>query len=240
MVNNTLVAEVIGYLASAGMVVTFFFKNIKRIRLIGAVACTLFVAYGLLIAAYPLVAANLIIVAINLTYLLRRGSRAGSDGAAGGEPQLAFLRQAIRLAAQNVDEQGGGPFGAVVVKDGQVVAAAANHVTTANDPTAHAEVNAIREACRRLGTFDLSGCDIYASCEPCPMCLAAIYWARISRIYYAGNRHDAELAGFDDSFIYDELGKPREQRKVPLVALLRSEGKAPLEQWRKAAGKVRY
>jgi tRNA(Arg) A34 adenosine deaminase TadA len=151
-----------------------------------------------------------------------------------------FLREAIRLADENIDTQGGGPFGAVVVKDGAIIARAANTVTTGNDPTAHAEVNAIREACRQLDTFDLSGCEIFCSCEPCPMCLSAIYWARIRKIYYAGNRFDAQEAGFDDSFIYDELKRAPEARKIPIVALLGDEGAAPLRRWRTTEEKTHY
>jgi tRNA(Arg) A34 adenosine deaminase TadA len=154
--------------------------------------------------------------------------------------QEAFMREAIRLASQNVKTQGGGPFGAVIVKEEKIIAAAANHVTTANDPTAHAEVNAIREACKKLNTFDLSGCEIYASCEPCPMCLAAIYWARIDKIYYAGNRHDAEIAGFDDSFIYDELNKNPENRTIPIIELIHDEGLSPLQEWQKCEDRMDY
>ncbi len=156
------------------------------------------------------------------------------------EQQEIFMREAILLASQNVDSQNGGPFGAVVVKDGVVVGAAANHVTTHNDPTAHAEVNAIREACKKLNTFDLSGCEIYASCEPCPMCLSAIYWARINKVYYAANRYDAQQAGFDDSLIYDELGKPMEQRGLQIVEMLPGEGKTPLKKWSDTVEKTKY
>ncbi|MDR1112343.1 MAG: nucleoside deaminase [Bacteroidales bacterium] len=156
------------------------------------------------------------------------------------EQQQAFMREAIRLASQNVETQGGGPFGAVVVKEGKIIAAAANHVTTANDPTAHAEINAIREACKRLNTFDLQGCEIYASCEPCPMCLASIYWAHIDKIYYAGTRHDAEMAGFGDSFIYNELAKSMEERTVPIIKLLHDEGVTPLQKWQECTNRVEY
>lgn len=156
------------------------------------------------------------------------------------EQQKNFMREAILLASQNIDKQGGGPFGAVVVKDGVVIAAAANHVTTHNDPTAHAEVNAIREACQKLNTFDLSDCEIYASCEPCPMCLSAIYWARIDKVYYAADRYDAQDAGFDDSLIYDELSTPVENRKLRIVQMLPSEGKVPMEKWKETEGKIKY
>ncbi|MDR0729741.1 MAG: nucleoside deaminase [Prevotellaceae bacterium] len=151
-----------------------------------------------------------------------------------------FLRDAIELADENITQQGGGPFGAVIVKDGAVVARAVNTVTTGNDPTAHAEVNAIRAACRALNTFDLSGCTIYCSCEPCPMCLAAVYWARIERIYYAGTRIDAQEAGFDDSFIYEELERPLPERKIPIVQQLGDEGAKPLQRWKRTENKTHY
>jgi tRNA(Arg) A34 adenosine deaminase TadA len=154
--------------------------------------------------------------------------------------QEVFMREAIRLASQNVEVQGGGPFGAVIVKEGTIIATATNHVTTANDPTAHAEVNAIREACKKLNTFDLSGCEIYASCEPCPMCLASIYWARIDKIYYAGNRYDAKAAGFDDSFIYDELNKQPKSRMIPVIELLHDEGIKPLQEWQECRNRTDY
>jgi tRNA(Arg) A34 adenosine deaminase TadA len=151
-----------------------------------------------------------------------------------------FLREAIRLAEENISKQGGGPFGAVIVKDGEIIASAANTVTTGNDPTAHAEVNAIRAACKKLNTFDLSGCEMYASCEPCPMCLSAIYWARIGKIYYAGDRFDAQAAGFDDSFIYEELAQPLAQRKIPITCELHEEGQKPLQRWTTTEDKTRY
>ena len=128
-----------------------------------------------------------------------------------------FMREAIRLAVENVKQGTGGPFGAVVVKEGKIIAACANTVTPDCDPTAHAEVNAIREACRELDTFQLGGCEIYASCEPCPMCLGAIYWARPSRVYYASTKEDAALAGFDDSLIYKEIALPEADRSIPFL-----------------------
>ena len=146
---------------------------------------------------------------------------------------------AIGLADESV-EHGGGPFGAVVVKDGQVVACGANSVTRDNDPTAHAEVNAIREACRRLGCFSLAGCELYTSCEPCPMCLAAIYWAGIERIYYANTRKDAAEIGFDDDFLYEELGKRLEERSVPIRAMLRDEALHTFRRWSEKEDKVEY
>ncbi|MDR2361199.1 MAG: nucleoside deaminase [Prevotellaceae bacterium] len=151
-----------------------------------------------------------------------------------------FLRDAIELADENITQQGGGPFGAVIVKDGTVIARAVNTVTTGNDPTAHAEVNAIRAACRALDTFDLSGCTIYCSCEPCPMCLAAVYWARIDKIFYAGTRVDAQDAGFDDSFIYEELERPLSERKIPIIQQLGDEGAKPLQRWKSTENKIHY
>lgn len=142
------------------------------------------------------------------------------------------MRQAVSLACANV-AQGGGPFGAVIVRDGVVVATGVNRVTSLHDPTAHAEVQAIRAAALRLGTHDLSGCEIYASCEPCPMCLGAIYWANLDRVYYAGSTADAARAGFDDSEIYDELRRPAPERRVPAERLLPEEGEAPFEAWRR-------
>ncbi|MBK6966444.1 MAG: nucleoside deaminase [Bacteroidales bacterium] len=131
------------------------------------------------------------------------------------EDQKLFMAEAIKLARQNISNGNGGPFGAVVVKDGIIIAKGSNHVTTWNDPTAHAEVVAIREACLKLGYFQLDGCDIYCSCEPCPMCLGAIYWARPDRIFYAAAREDAAKAGFDDEFIYRELGMTPDSRSIP-------------------------
>ncbi|MBR1838276.1 MAG: nucleoside deaminase [Bacteroidaceae bacterium] len=150
-----------------------------------------------------------------------------------------FMRQAIRLSAESV-ANGGGPFGAVVVKDGKVIAGRSNSVTLDNDCTAHAEVNAIREACRVLGTFDLSGCDIYTSCEPCPMCLGAIYWAHISRIFYAADRSDAAAVNFDDDFIYQELDKPLSQRSTPLIPILRDEALKTFQAWEAKSDKTAY
>ncbi len=142
-----------------------------------------------------------------------------------------FLRKAIALAREGMTTGQGGPFGAVVVKDGHIVGQGCNQVTSANDPTAHAEVVAIRDACQNLGTFQLVGCTLYASCEPCPMCLGAIYWARPTRIVYGAFHTDAAEAGFDDQFIYNELGKPREQRHIPMKQFLRSEADAVFQEW---------
>ncbi|MBQ1653920.1 MAG: nucleoside deaminase [Bacteroidales bacterium] len=150
-----------------------------------------------------------------------------------------FMRLAIEKSLESVDN-GGGPFGAVVVKDGEVVAVASNSVTLDNDPTAHAEVNAIRMACKKLGTFDLSGCEIYASCEPCPMCLASIYWARIGKLYYANTKVDADKIGFSDSFIYEEFAKPESERSIKVVKMLRNEAIKAFENWEKKEDKVDY
>ncbi len=155
------------------------------------------------------------------------------------EQDKAFMREAIRLANESVN-RGGGPFGAVIVKDGEVIAGNSNSVTIDNDPTAHAEVNTIREACRRLGTFDRSGCTIYTSCEPCPMCLGAIYWARISRIFYGNNRKDARDIDFADDFIYEELDRPMDQRTVPIIPLLRNEALHTFRLWEAKSDKTEY
>jgi guanine deaminase len=151
-----------------------------------------------------------------------------------------FMEQAIALATENVTSGRGGPFGAVVVRDGKVVASAANKVTATNDPTAHAEIVAIREACASLGTFVLSGCEIYTSCEPCPMCLAAIYWSRLDAIFYGNTAADAAWAGFDDAFLYDEAKKPLDQRSIPTVNLLRERAISSFEAWREYAGRIDY
>ncbi|MBR6002715.1 MAG: nucleoside deaminase [Bacteroidales bacterium] len=155
------------------------------------------------------------------------------------EKDKEFMREAIRLSARSV-ETGGGPFGAVIVKDGRIVAGSSNSVTIDNDPTAHAEVNCIRKACKALGTFDLSGCDIYTSCEPCPMCLGAIYWAHLDRIFYANNRKDAAEIDFDDDFIYEEIVKPLGERKTPVIPVLRNEALAVFAAWKDKADKIEY
>ena len=155
------------------------------------------------------------------------------------EQDKEFMRQAIRLANESV-ERGGGPFGAVIVKDGEIVAGSSNSVTIDNDPTAHAEVNTIREACRKLRTFDLSGCTIYTSCEPCPMCLGAIYWARISKIFSGNTRKDARDIQFADDFIYEELERPLSERTVPIVPLLRAEALHTFRLWTEKTDKTEY
>jgi guanine deaminase len=151
-----------------------------------------------------------------------------------------FMRMAISLSEQNVTKALGGPFGAVIVKDGKVIAKSANKVTTSLDPTAHAEVAAIRIASKKIRSFDLSGCVIYASCEPCPMCLSAIYWARIDAIYYANTKTDAENIGFDDSFIYDEISRPREKRKLPIRRILAQEALHAFNLWEASDMKTGY
>jgi tRNA(Arg) A34 adenosine deaminase TadA len=152
----------------------------------------------------------------------------------------AFMQEAIRRATENVRDGLGGPFAAVVVKDGRVIAAGANSVTATNDPTAHAEVTAIREACRELGTFQLTGCEIYTSCEPCPMCLGAIYWARPDRVFYAATASDAAAAGFDDSFIYEELKRAQADRRIPLEPMMREAGLEPFREWTQKNDRIRY
>ena len=142
-----------------------------------------------------------------------------------------FLREAIQLARTGMTTGEGGPFGAVIVKEGKIVGQGCNRVTSTNDPTAHAEVVAIRDACHNLGTFQLTGCTLYASCEPCPMCLGAIYWARPDRIVYGAVHTDAAEAGFDDQFIYEEIDKPREQRHIPMYECLRHEATAVFGEW---------
>jgi len=151
-----------------------------------------------------------------------------------------FLKQAIDLAVENVRTGSGGPFGALVVKGGEVISTGTNRVTTSNDPTAHAEVSAIRAACQKLGSFQLDGCEVYTSCEPCPMCLGALYWARVKAFYFAGDKDDAARGQFDDSFIYTELNKPVEGRTIPGYRLLPADGFRPFDEWLKSQNKVPY
>ncbi len=151
-----------------------------------------------------------------------------------------FMRIAIQLSTQNVLQSLGGPFGAVVVKDGKLIAKSANKVTFSNDPTAHAEVSAIRLACKKLKTFDLSGCVVYTSCEPCPMCLGALYWARVESIYYGNTKQDAAAINFDDKFIYEELDKPIEKRSLPIKQLLRDEAQQAFKLWEQSVMKTTY
>ena len=151
----------------------------------------------------------------------------------------SFMREAIKLSAESV-RSGGGPFGAVIVRNGEIIARGENRVTVCNDPTAHAEVSAIREAAARMGTYDLSGCEIYSSCEPCPMCLGALYWARLDRLYYAGTRADAANVGFDDAHIYEELPLDPSQRELPTESLLREEAQRVFAAWAEKADKKEY
>ena len=155
-----------------------------------------------------------------------------------GNPE--YMKRAIALATENVTSGRGGPFGAVVVRAGEVIATGVNLVTATNDPTAHAEVTAIRSACKELGSFQLTGCDVYTSCEPCPMCLAALYWSRCDRIYYANTAADAADAGFDDSFLYGEMNRPVEARRLPMVRLLGDEAIASFEAWKQQGARVEY
>ncbi|HEV3308347.1 MAG TPA: nucleoside deaminase [Candidatus Sulfotelmatobacter sp.] len=150
------------------------------------------------------------------------------------------MARAIQLSIENVNSGRGGPFGAVVVKDGTIIAEAANQVTSTNDPTAHAEVLAIREACKKLGVFDLDRCEIYTSCEPCPMCLGAIYWARLSCVFFANADADASKIGFDDSLIYSEIARPHSERKIPMIQIMREEALAAFRAWENKPNKITY
>lgn len=151
-----------------------------------------------------------------------------------------FMREAIRLSIENVESGKGGPFAAVIVKDGKIIASAVNEVTSTNDPTAHAEVVAIRNACKTLNSFQLDGCEIYCSCEPCPMCLGAIYWARTVRIYFANTKEDAAAVDFDDKFIYDEIDLAHSGRKLATQQLLRDEALVAFEKWKTSPLKMKY
>ena len=150
-----------------------------------------------------------------------------------------FMMRAIELSIDSVNSRGG-PFGSVIVKDDKILGEGSNKVTSTNDPTAHGEIVAIRHACKKLNNFNLSGCDLYTSCEPCPMCLSAIYWAHIDKIYYANTRSDARKINFDDSLIYSELTKKVDQRKIPTVQLMREEASKAFELWDKKIDKVKY
>lgn len=153
---------------------------------------------------------------------------------------IFFMRRAIELSRKNMLSDAGGPFGAVIVKDGKIVGEGWNKVTSQNDPTAHAEVEAIRDACKKLGTFELRGCVLYTSCEPCPMCLAATYWSRIDRIYFGNTRSDAAAAGFDDEFLYREIATPMEARSVPIKPLLRDQAILVFHEWNAKQDKIPY
>jgi guanine deaminase len=152
----------------------------------------------------------------------------------------SFMARALALSLENVRSGRGGPFGAVIVRAGEIIAEGVNCVTATNDPTAHAEMVAIREACRKLQSFELAECEIYTSCEPCPMCLGAIYWARPARVYFANSAADAAQAGFDDAFIYKELSAPRVGRKIPMIQLTHDEALAAFRAWREKSDKIRY
>lgn len=151
-----------------------------------------------------------------------------------------FMSLAIKLADQNVKKAIGGPFGAIIVKNGKIIAKSGNKVTLKNDPTAHAEVSAIRIACKKLNTFDLKGCVIYTSCEPCPMCLSAIYWSHIEEVYYANTKEDAAEIGFDDEFIYKEITLPYEKRRLPFHQIMRSEALNSFKLWDTSEMKIDY
>ena len=155
-------------------------------------------------------------------------------------PNPEFLRRAIALAIQNVETGGGGPFAAVIVRNGKIVGEGVNTVTASNDPTAHGEVNAIRAGCEALGEFSLAGCELYTSCEPCPMCLAACYWARLDAIYYGASAADAARAGFDDAFLYGEFRKDQQARALPATQLLGSEAWASFSAWIASPGRIEY
>ena len=151
-----------------------------------------------------------------------------------------FMWEAIRLSQKNIRDGKGGPFACVIVKEGMIIARGTNLVTSTNDPTAHAEVVAIREACKELGTFQLSGCEVYTTCEPCPMCLGAIYWARPDRIYFANSREDAAKVGFDDLFLYEEIPRKISERKIPTQQLMREEALAAFHEWEQKQDKTHY
>ena len=151
-----------------------------------------------------------------------------------------FMRRAVQISKEKMEANFGGPFGAVIVKDGKIIAEGFNKVTSSNDPTAHAEITAIREACDTLDSFELAGCEIYTSCEPCPMCLAAIYWARLDKVYFSNNRADAAKIGFDDDHIYGEIPKSHEHRSIPIVHVPLDEAKQVFKAWENKADKIKY
>lgn len=156
------------------------------------------------------------------------------------EQQRQFMQEAIALSLENVNLSEGGPFGALIVKEGKVIAKGKNQVTANNDPTAHAEMVAIRQACQKLKTFQLRECELYTSCEPCPMCLGAIYWARLDRVYYANTQEDAAQIGFDDRFIYEELKLPIRERQLPMIQIMKSEAREAFLTWVKTQNKIEY
>ena len=150
-----------------------------------------------------------------------------------------FMKKAIELSIESINKEGG-PFGSIIVKDNNIIAEGSNKVTSSNDPTAHGEIVAIREACKKLNTFNLAGCELYSTCEPCPMCLSAIYWARIEKIYYANTRDDAKKIDFDDSLIYSEFSKSIKERKIPMIQIMRNEALVAFDLWSKKKDKVKY
>lgn len=156
------------------------------------------------------------------------------------DPQKSFMEEAIALSFEAMRTNKGGPYGAVVVKDGQIIGRGMNEVTSINDPTAHAELTAIREACKVVGSWQLVGCDLYTSCEPCPMCMAAVYWSRLDRVFYGNTKEDAAHYGFNSQTIYDELALPREQRALPMEPLMQPEALAAFEEWADKTDKATY
>jgi tRNA(Arg) A34 adenosine deaminase TadA len=179
-------------------------------------------------------------VVSKLKKVMSKRTEASSKLTPSAAPNPEFLRRAIALAIQNVESGAGGPFAAVIVKDGKIVGEGVNTVTSANDPTAHGEVNAIRAACKALSSFSLAGCELYTSCEPCPMCLSACYWARLDAIYYGANAADAARAGFDDAFLYDEFRKDQPARSLPATQLLANEAWASFQAWIDSPSKIEY
>tara|TARA_B100001540_G_C15629561_1_gene561486 strand:- start:284 stop:748 length:465 start_codon:yes stop_codon:yes gene_type:complete len=153
--------------------------------------------------------------------------------------KIEFMKRAIELSIKSVNS-GGGPFGCVIIKDDKIISEGSNKVTSTNDPTAHGEIVAIRDACKELNNFSLNGCELYSNCEPCPMCLSAIYWARIEKIYYANTREDAKKIDFDDSFIYSEFQKNMNERKIPIFQMMRNEALKAFELWEKKKDKIKY
>ena len=151
-----------------------------------------------------------------------------------------FMKIAIDLAKDNIKNNNGGPFGAIIVRNGEIIATGVNNVTKNNDPTAHAEITAIRNACKKLETFELNDCEIYSSCEPCPMCLGAIYWARFKKLYFAASKNDAASIGFDDAFIYNEFNKPYKERDIKCIQIMRDEAVKAFEIWEKTEEKIQY
>ncbi len=156
------------------------------------------------------------------------------------EPNPEFMREAIRLSTENVISKKGGPFGCIIVKDGKIIARGTNEVSSTNDPTAHAEIIAIRNACKELNSFSLEGCEVYCSCEPCPMCLSAIYWARAAKIYYGNTKADAAKINFDDQYIYSEISKEHSERSIPSENFLREEALEGFQTWIKFEGRIEY